>query len=81
VSAQFARHNCHRSIVPAPIKDVSLSDPVRGQHATCVLRIDGQVGARADFGSGEATLWLKFSAIETEGTIMISEAQRDTICP
>jgi hypothetical protein len=35
-----------RRIVPAAVEDVGLGDPVRGQHALRVLRIDGQVRAR-----------------------------------
>ena len=39
----------YSSIVPAPVEDVGLGDTIRGQHATRVLRIDGEVGAGADF--------------------------------
>jgi hypothetical protein len=54
-----------RRIVPAPVEDVGFGDPVRGQHAGGILRIDGEVGASADFRGGKPAFRLKRGAIES----------------
>ena len=65
----------HLGAVPAPVEDVGLGDPVRGQRALGVLRIDREVGARADFRGGEAALRLVVGAAEGERPVVVGEAR------
>ncbi len=55
-------------VVPAAVEDVGLGDPVRGQHALGVLRIDRQVRARADLGGRQPALRLEIRAVEARAS-------------
>jgi hypothetical protein len=68
-------------VVPAAVEDVGLGDPVRGQHALGILRIDRQVRARADLGGRQPALGLEVRAVEAQRPVMVGEAEGDAIGP
>ena len=68
-------------VVPAAVEDVGLGDPVGGQYAFGVLRIDGQVRARTDLRGGQPALGLEVGAVEAERPVVIGEAEGDAIGP
>ena len=68
-------------IVPAAVKDIGLRDPVGGQHALRVLRIDRKVRARPHFGGRKTAFRLEISAVERQGSVMVGKAERHPISP
>jgi hypothetical protein len=66
-------------VVPAAVEDVGLGDPIRGQHALCVLRIDRQVSPRPDLGRRQPALRLEIRAVEGQRPVVIGEAEAQAI--
>ena len=62
-------------VVPAAIEDVGLGDPVGGQHALGVLRIDRQVRARTHLGGRQPAFGLEVGAVEAQRPVVIGEAE------
>nr|WP_208998587.1 hypothetical protein [Roseibium aquae] len=65
--------------VPAAVEDVGLGDPVGGQHAFRVLRIDGQVRTRAHLGRRQPALGLEIRAVEVERPVVVGKAEGDAV--
>ena len=68
-------------VVPAAVGDVCLADSIRGQRAVGVLRIDRQVGPRANLGGRQAALRLERRPVEAQHPVVVGEAEGNPVGP
>ncbi len=66
-------------IIPASIENVGLSDAIGGQHALCVLCIDGEIGTGTHLRRRQSAFRLEQSATKIKRAIMIGEAEYGAI--
>ena len=66
-------------IVPAPVQNIGFGDPVGASRAGSILCIDGQIGAGSDLAGGQPAFRFELRAVETEGLVVIGEAERHAI--
>jgi len=69
----------HLGVVPAAIEDVGLGDPVGGQHALSILRVDRQVRARAHLRSRQPAFRLEVGPVEAECPVVVGETETRAI--
>ena len=70
-----------RRIVPAPIQNVSLGDPVRAQRTFRILPVDREIGAGADLRGSKAGVGFIRSARDHHVAIMVGETKDRPISP
>ncbi|SHF32251.1 hypothetical protein SAMN05444279_12744 [Ruegeria intermedia] len=64
-----------RRPVPEPRGNVGLCDDARAQHAFRILRIDREIGTRAQFRRREAAFRLEAGSLKAECPVVVGEAE------